>query len=266
MKKEVTLDEAKRIALDILIYFDDFCRKNSIKYSLGEGTLIGAVRHKGYIPWDDDIDLLMTSDQLERFLSLYKGGKYELKTLKKGTNWWGTVSRLCDPNTEVFFPGQTKSEHGVWIALTPIYHKPDSEIEWKNVEKKRNFYLHLCRLKDSYWTPASGIPKNLAKAFMRLILCPFSTYHLRSKAQKIMTKYDAIPTKNVVKPRMEYWRWDTYPSSIFKDYMELEFEGHLFLAFKNYDTYLKGQYGDYMTPPPVEQRVPKHDYTAYWKE
>mgnify|MGYP006376200155 CR=1 FL=1 len=136
MKKEITLEESKKICLDILIYFDKFCKEHDIKYSLGEGTLIGAVRHKGFIPWDDDIDLIMSSDQYEKFLSLYKDGKYELKTLKRGTNWWNIVSRLCDSSTEVLFPGKKKSEHGVWIALTPIYHKPDSEKEWKTLDEE----------------------------------------------------------------------------------------------------------------------------------
>lgn len=265
MKKEVTFEEGRQIALDILIYFDEFCKKNDIKYSLGEGTLIGAVRHKGYIPWDDDIDLLMTSDQLDKFLSLYKGGIYELKTRKKGTKWWNIVSRLCDPKTEVFFPGEKESEHGIWIALTPIYHKPDDENEWKRINRWRNYYLHLCRLKDSYWTPASGIPKNLIKALMRLVLKPVSIYYLRTRAQKLMTKYDDVPTKNVVKPRIEYYRWRTYPAYIFDGYTELEFEGYKFPVLAKYDEYLTITYGDYMTPPPEEERVPKHGFKAYWK-
>ena len=265
MKKEVALDEVKKIALDILVYFDAFCRKHDIKYSLGEGTLIGAVRHKGFIPWDDDIDLLMTSDQYKKFLSIYKEKEYNLMTVEKGSNWWGTVSRLCDPKTEVFFPDQKESNHGVWIALTPIYHKPDDEKEWHKIEKKRNFYFDCCRLKDSYWTPKSGVPKNVVKLFCRTVLFPFSIFHFQSRAQKIMTKYDNIPTKNVVKPRLEYYRWDTYPSNIFNNYIELDFEGYKFMAFANYDTYLRGQYGDYMTPPPEKERVPKHDYKAFWK-
>ena len=265
MKKEITLEESKRIALDILVFFDKFCKEHDIKYSLGEGTLIGAVRHKGFIPWDDDIDLLMTSDQYEKFLSLYKGNVYNLMTVRKGAKWWNTVSRLCDSRTEIIISGQKESEHGVWIALTPIYHKPDNDNDWNRIEKYRNFYLHLCRLKNSYWTPDSGIFKNIAKAFFRLLLFPFSTYYLRTKANLFMTKYDNIPTKNVVKPRLEYYKWRTYPRDLFFDYRELEFEGRKFPVISHYDKYLSITYGDYMTPPPESERVPKHGYTAYWK-
>lgn len=265
MKNEITLEESKKICLDILVYFDKFCREHDIKYSLGEGTLLGAVRHKGFIPWDDDIDLIMSSDQYEKFISLYSGGEFELKTIKKGTNWWNTVSRLCNPHTEVFFQGYKESEHGIWIALTPIYHKPDLEKDWKKLERKRNFYLHLCRLKDSYWTPPSGFIRNMIKLIIRMLLAPLSTYFLRSLAQKQMVKYDDIQTKCVVKPRLEYYLWRTYPIEIFDDYTELEFEGHKFPVLSKYHEYLTITYGDYMTLPPESERVPKHGFKAYWK-
>ena len=77
--KEVTFEESRRIQLSILCYFDAFCREHQLRYSLGEGTLIGAVRHKGFIPWDDDIDVIMLRDDYDKFLSIYDGDKYSLK-------------------------------------------------------------------------------------------------------------------------------------------------------------------------------------------
>ena len=153
----------------------------------------------------------------------------------------------------------------MWIALIPIYHKPDNDNEWNRIERCRNFYLHLCRLKNSYWTPGSGIPRNIAKTFFRLLLLPFSTYYLRTKANLYMTKFDNIPTKNVVKPGLEYTNWKTYPRDLFAEYRELEFEGRKFPVIAHYDEYLSITYGDYMTPPPESERVPKHGFSAYWK-
>ena len=80
-----------------------------------------------------------------------------------------------------------------------------------------------------------------------------------------MTKYDNIPTKNVVKPKLEYYRWRTYPIDIFDSYTELKFEGYKFPVLTKYHEYLTITYGDYMTPPPIEEQVPKHGFKAYWK-
>ena len=83
--KAIALDESKLIMLDILLYVDRICRDNDIDYTIGEGTLIGAIRHKGFIPWDDDIDLLMTRRNFDRFISVFRPNeKYNLVVPKSG--------------------------------------------------------------------------------------------------------------------------------------------------------------------------------------
>lgn len=80
----LSIDEAKQIELEILAFIDSFCKKNNIDYFINYGTLIGAIRHKGFIPWDDDIDISMTRENYERFIQLFKReqSKYKILTLE----------------------------------------------------------------------------------------------------------------------------------------------------------------------------------------
>ena len=78
MERKLTLNDIKKVSLDILISIHEYCKANGIKYSLGYGTMLGAVRHKGFIPWDDDIDILMMREDYDRFLSGYKDSKFEV--------------------------------------------------------------------------------------------------------------------------------------------------------------------------------------------
>lgn len=100
MGKLLTLQETREIQLKLLLYFDKYCRENNFNYSLGEGTLIGAVRHKGFIPWDDDIDLLMLREDYELFIKTYKG-EYRLINYHTEKRWRDCFSRLSDESTFV---------------------------------------------------------------------------------------------------------------------------------------------------------------------
>lgn len=259
--KEITLEESKRICFEILCYFDDFCRKHDILYSLGEGTLLGAVRHKGFIPWDDDIDLLMERDQLDKFISLYKKGPYKLLVPGKCRGWWSGVVRLTDTNTTLTFDDPKQKTHGLWIALTPIDHAPDSDDDLRklrvNALKKEINCLRRLGKKD-YPDDFRGRIKSIFR--------PFLSYS-KPNEQYVQTisMYNGIETKRRIKIRLS-GGFLVFPAEIMSEYTELEFEGRKFMAVSRYDEYLKIMYGDYMTPPPEAERVPKHNFKAYYKK
>jgi lipopolysaccharide cholinephosphotransferase len=267
--KEVTFEESREIQLDILLYFDDFCKQNGLNYSLGEGTLIGAVRHKGFIPWDDDIDVLMPRKDYDKFLRLYNG-KYRLNSLKTEKNWWLCFLRLSDERTiaEWNDPSWNKPHHGLWISVFPIDNYPDESKDWQNTNRKINFWYWMFLKKESkyHYDSTVSLFKNIKRLAWRTLSFCVSYNMIGRKIQMLLTQFNSKPTKNkglLICVWHEPW---VCSADAFADYVELEFEGHKFPAFKGYDAYLRCQYGDYMQLPPVEERVPKHTFKVYWKD
>lgn len=259
--KEVSLEESKKICLDILLFFDEFCKRNNIKYSLGEGTLLGAVRHKGFIPWDDDIDLLMERSEIDKFVSLYKEGPYKLFVPGKHNDWWSGVVRLTDPNTFLEFKKPGEGNHGLWIALTPVDNAPDSEYKLRHLFRKRKKWALLCNLK----VGKKEYPKTVKGMLYKIINEASTIKWLNEKYVNNLSAYNQTKTKRKLKIRL-HGNPLVFPAEIMFGYTELEFEGQKFMAISHYDEYLKIMYGDYMTPPPESERVPKHGFKAYYVE
>lgn len=254
--REISLEESKRICFDILKYIDKVCRDNHINYSLGEGTLLGAVRHKGFIPWDDDIDLLMTRTDMDKFLSVYHDEQYEMFYVRSDCNYWNTVARITDPRTAVYFGDSKRSIHGIWVALTPVDNVPNDEKDRLQMFKKIRQWVKYCRQKKGV------VPYN--NCIQRLLFKFIPITRFNRKLMKIITAYNDCSTLQMSKLNIRYEPF-LMPSSIFDGYTELDFEGQSFMAISHYDEYLKLMYGDYMTPPPPEQRVVKHNYKAFYK-
>ena len=95
--KELTLDEMKAVELGILKKFDSICKENGLEYSLAYGTMLGAIRHKGFIPWDDDIDVFMKREDYEKLLALkYDDGDFEIKSYRYSKNYYFLYSKMVD--------------------------------------------------------------------------------------------------------------------------------------------------------------------------
>ncbi len=129
MKKlrQISIEELKLLQLEIMDYVDLFCRKNSIQYTLSCGSLLGAVRHGGYIPWDDDIDIYLLRDQYDKFTSLWNSKKdehpYELVNIESGNNMGYHYGKIHNPNT-VTYVGKVKRT-GVFIDVFPVDYVRD---------------------------------------------------------------------------------------------------------------------------------------------
>ena len=119
--KELTLDEMKAIELGILKKFDSICKENGLEYSLAYGTMLGAIRHKGFIPWDDDIDVFMKREDYEKLLALkYDDGDFEVKSYRYSKNYYFLYSKIVDKRTSICENWRAEKDMGLFVDIFPL--------------------------------------------------------------------------------------------------------------------------------------------------
>lgn len=269
--KEITTEELKAIQLEIAKQIDEFCSANGIRYFLNYGTLIGAIRHKGFIPWDDDIDIGMPREDFERFVRSFNGAYPGTQLMSPELD-----PRFCMPFAYVYREDTLLIEEkityhrfpiGVKVDVFPIDGAPSDEAEYlakrKALKKCKSYLFYKNVLLKPRWKNNKVLW--FKTIVWKLVLLPFSIPAIQRRIRKMATA-DALDTSewadNLSFPNR---RDSRVPSSVFKNYTDVEFEGRTFKTLSDYDTYLKAVYGDYMTPPPPEQCVPEHGFHAYWR-
>ena len=262
--KELSLDEIKAIELDILKWIDRFCKENKVQYFLDSGTLLGAVRHKGFIPWDDDIDIIMLREDYERFLKLMKNEKeYKLINYKNSDNYLYVFSKVYDDNTIICEQEETivKPDYGIYVDIFPIDKLPDNKLLC------RLFQFLILMRKRQIW--AVTMPPVRSKFIFKLIYL-FSLrkknfrYYL-GKLDKFIQKYNKKDTKVIWGATASFDSYRRIPIHTVCGKVKMEFEGFLFDAMAGYDEYLTCIYGDYMKLPPKEKQISNHSFMAYKK-
>lgn len=263
--KQLSSKEIKKIELKILLNFNEFCRENNLRYYLAGGTLLGAIRHKGFIPWDDDIDVCMPRPDYERFIRSYSQAQscYELKSnyLK---NFSAPFTKVIDIRTKVLSQfNESGVDTNLWIDIFPVDGLPENLTEVQNIYDKCNFYRTVLNLSSA----KLGEGKTAFRKYSKYLLKPLAQIYGKKrcidKIERIASRYPYETSKYV-----GAITWGLYGvgermlKSEFEKEVEVEFEGHKFPAFSCWDSYLKGLYGDYMQLPPVEKRK-THDMVAY---
>ena len=255
--KRLTLEECKKISLDILIDIADFCEKNNITYFLAVGTLLGAIRHKGFIPWDDDIDIMMPRPDYKRLLNEYDG-KYKLLKPEAGLLYY---AKAYDPSTVKYEADTDYKKNkpiGVDIDIFPLDGIVNDPEVIDRIYKKECFLEMLLRLSNQ----PIFLRKNPLKCVNRIIPRIIGSKNIVRMIEKNAQTYDYDSSDHVIRMR---WSPNGFtgalPKSVFeKDYGE--FEGHLFCIPKGYDEFLTAFFGDYMKIPPEEKRV-THKFECY---
>ncbi|WP_010677042.1 LicD family protein [Bacillus timonensis] len=272
---KIPISEQKKIMLDILKYIDKICRENNIEYSLCGGTLLGAIRHKGFIPWDDDIDIFLIRSEYERLLKILKTEKRYLLISPETSGFFQVYLKLVDRRTVMTMDNPNEPvipNLGVNIDIFPIDGVPS------NVNDQEEFVSSIRKLMYSmrmamprvYYNSDTSWKKNIKK----IIYYPKHMY-LRSKATpeemkrkllKMMQTYSFNNSTHAGFILSTYGKKEILPKDVFTGQIDIEFEGEKFRAFKGYESYLIAIYGNYMKLPPIEKRVSQHYFTAYWKE
>ena len=274
--REMTIEDIQRVSLELLKDVHDFCQENHINYTLYGGTMIGAVRHGGFIPWDDDVDVAMPRPDYERFVSTYRS-KHGYKLFVSGTKeCYLAFSRLCEMEktlvTEDSLPWSSH-QTGVWIDIFPLDGAPDNQREAeRSVKKMLKKWVVCCYARSAHspFSAASTLAKKVKLVFKKVFMNNrFRNIHLLNKEYIADCQRIKWGASNhfcnyafITFGMREYIPMEDYQSTV-----DFNFEGIPMPVCNGYDHLMKHKYGDYMQLPPKEEQKPRHNLCRfYWKQ
>lgn len=266
MKRIISIEESKKIQLDILSIVNSFCSDNNIVYSLSCGSLLGAVRHSGFIPWDDDLDICMLREDYQRFISLFPAlveSKYRLACYERTQNWHLGYAKIYDCRTICYDKYAQIVPIGIGIDLFPMDVVPDSEEQWMAfrkilASKRRRISTKIIK------TSHLNLINRFSLLLKKLLLLPYSLSACVLDYIKTATLYDNSKYTRVFECVLGISSRNPFPKSLFNEIIDWKFEDRTFKGFKDASIYLSATFGDFMKLPPEENRYPKHNYTQYW--
>ncbi len=247
------LKKLQHAELDILLEIDRICKKHGIEYSLNSGTLLGAVRHNGFIPWDDDIDITMPFDDYKKFCRVCKKEMHEPYFLQNHNTdnyhmWFAKVRKSGTLCLELGFENR-KMHQGVWVDIFPLIGVRDDEKWVRRINRTVTPFRILMKKKmeDLPWKDRSLSSKLISVIPLPIVrLIVNAGYSLCFKDFRRFDKCFYLLQTKTIYPR--------FKSEWFISTCNVEFEGHMLPAPAGWHEYLTSVYGDYMTPPPPEKR------------
>jgi lipopolysaccharide cholinephosphotransferase len=267
--KQLTGNEIKHKELEILIEFDAFCRKNHLTYSLCGGTLLGAIRHGGFIPWDDDIDVCMPRPDYEKLIRNFSSENKNVEVrsmLVKGFD--APFGKIINKK---YIISQKYSSRAIdaylWMDIFPIDGLPDGEAETKKIYQVCEFYRKIYLLCEANL----GEGKTAFRKAIKYVLKPLANiYGKRRCCEKIDSIARKYPFETANYVGSIAWGLYGIKERVSKNIFELPctevtFEGYRFKAFGDWNEYLTRLYGNYMELPPLDKRI-THDMVVYETE
>ena len=263
---KIDLRKLQLLQLEALKEIDKICKRNNIQYYMMSGTLLGAVRHKGFIPWDDDIDIIMPREDYDRFLSCCHGElslNYFMQNYHTDFDFYPALTRICIKGTIVDDPSSAhlKFNQGAYMDIHPLDNVPDDE-ELLNKQARRIQIIDKLMFYKACLIYRKGpfYSKLIAKKILKVLLAPVPLSCLQRCREKAMKDYSKQETLRVCIMASKYgYKSQVMSRHVFGEPVLLEFEGGMYPAPLGWDTYLKQTYGDYMIWPSEEKRKPLYD-------
>lgn len=266
MKKQLSLDEIKQVELQILIEFRRICNELGLRYYLSGGTLLGAVRHKGFIPWDDDIDLAMPRGDFNKLIEFsrnYQNFTYKFLFFSKSGELL-PYAKFVNVKTHIDAKyAEDEMQQHLWLDIMPMDGLPEDLNEVAEIYKKAEYYRKIIGLCNAKLGEGKSAVKKLAKYVLKPLALIYGKDRAIANLNKLAMKYDYDSAKYV-----GAITWGLYGESekmlkadIDKGH-QVTFENEQFSSFSCWDSYLTALYKNYMQLPPMEKRI-NHEMIAW---
>lgn len=262
--RNLSLSEHKLIMLKMLDSFHKYCNEHDIKYSLIGGSLIGAVREGGIIPWDDDIDIILMPEEYAKLEKSLKKNSFNYRIIGYNNckGYYNPAFKIVDDSTTIIEEG-IKKNYGVFIDIFRYNYIPDNKII-------RNMYFLKYKLMLNIihgFSPAAKSSKNIVKKIRNIYSNHLNQTEYLNKFYQFLDKFNKRKTNNIIPNSLMYpFQKEMQKSLNTKEYQTVDFNGIKAMIFKDYDPILKKVFGDYMTPPPKEKRIGKHSLKVQAKK
>ena len=273
--EKIGLRDVQKVALNVLVKIDEICRKLNLEYALAYGTLIGAVRHKGFIPWDDDVDIMMPRSDYETLIKYFQDHADELKPLelfnyKTNKKYPYMICRVSDSRYILDVYNEKDYGLGVFVDIYPLDGAGNSIQQYTKLKKRTSRYVSMCFL-----STRNKIKRENTKSLLKFILkIPafviskiIGKEYFMNKLEKEANTYNYENSKYV---GCIVWASDDGVKGIiekswFDKKIEMSFENNSFMVPSEYDKILSRIYGNYMELPNEKDRIAHHYYDAYKK-
>lgn len=258
------MTELQEKLLEMFKYFHKFCEENNLRYWALGGIVLGAVRHKGFIPWDDDIDVGMPREDYERFIGMKDkfNGRYIAEFPGENKDYTYLFGKIYDTSTTLVENCRPKAKRGIYLDIFPLDGVGNTyEEALKNFKKVYKKKLSFMRKHVIVWRKGRSLYKNIAVLILNCV--PEFVWNTQKMITDIddMSKQFKFSECNYVVNYFGAWREkEIIKKEYFGEPRLVEFEGATMYIPENYDEYLTTLYGNYMQLPPPEKRVSHHDY------
>ena len=262
----LTLEEIKQAELRLLLYFDEYCKKHQIRYFISNGTLLGAVKYKGFIPWDDDVDVLVPREDYDRLMATFADhDDIRLVSYERDAQYLFPFAKLCDMSIiKEEFEFDNGMQLGMGLDIFPLDGwDPDPNNAAREARQIQRDIQRLTLSKLIKPNASTALKRRIQAGLMLTCRIFSAEYFLRRIMKKSCDKAGKNSRFVGCKCWCIYGSREIIPAEVFSDTVEVEFEGNIFPAPVGYDIYLRKLYGDYIQDPPVEQQKTHHRFIAY---